>query len=93
MASAAERGGPAPFAPFGTVSNPIHMMEMEHEAAGNAMFEIRELTGGYEVPADGCTTYAVCLRELDAFEKDLHAHVHLENNILFPKAAALERVK
>jgi regulator of cell morphogenesis and NO signaling len=93
LASAAERGGPAPFAPFGTVANPIHMMEVEHEAAGNAMFEIRELTDGYEVPADGCTTYAVCLRELDAFERDLHAHVHLENNILFPRAAALEPVK
>ena len=52
-----------------------------------------ELTDGYEVPADGCTTYSVCLRELDAFEKDLHAHVHLENNILFPKASALEHVK
>jgi regulator of cell morphogenesis and NO signaling len=90
LASAAERGAPAPFAPFGTVDNPIRMMEAEHESAGNAMFEIRELTDGYEVPADGCTTYAVCLQELDAFEKDLHAHVHLENNILFPKASALE---
>jgi len=90
LASAAGRGEPAPFAPFGTVDNPIRMMEAEHESAGNAMFEIRELTDGYEVPADGCTTYAVCLRELDAFEKDLHAHVHLENNILFPKASALE---
>jgi len=92
LSASADRGEPAPHAPFGTVANPIHMMEMEHESAGNAMFEIRELTDGYEVPADGCTTYAVCLQELDAFEKDLHAHVHLENNILFPKAAALERL-
>jgi regulator of cell morphogenesis and NO signaling len=90
LASAAEHGAPPPFAPFGTVANPIHMMEMEHESAGNAMFEIRELTDGYQIPADGCTTYAVCLRELDAFERDLHAHVHLENNILFPKASAVE---
>jgi len=90
LASAAERGDRAPFAPFGTVDNPIHMMEAEHESAGEALFEIRELTDGYAVPADGCATYAVCLQELDAFEKDLHTHVHLENNILFPKASALE---
>ena len=93
LASSAKSGAPAPFAPFGTVDNPIRMMEAEHESAGNAMLEIRELTDGYEVPADGCTTYSVCLQELDAFEKDLHAHVHLENNILFPKASALEHVK
>ena len=93
LAAAAERGEPEPPAPFGTVANPIHMMEMEHESAGNAMFEIRELTDGYQVPADGCTTYVVCLRELEAFERDLHTHVHLENNILFPKASALEGVK
>jgi len=90
LASAKAEGRPAPVPPFGTVSNPIHVMEVEHESAGNAMFEIRELTDGYKTPADGCTTYEVCLRELEAFEKDLHAHVHLENNILFPKAAALE---
>ena len=92
LASAAERGAPAPRAPFGTVDNPLRMMEAEHESAGEATFEIRQLTNGYTVPADGCATYTVCLRELDAFEKDLHAHVHLENNILFPKASALERV-
>jgi len=90
LASAAECGAPPPVAPFGTVDNPIRMMEAEHESAGGAMFEIRELTDGYAVPSDGCTTYAVCLQELDAFEKDLHTHVHLENNILFPKASALE---
>jgi len=93
LASAAESGRPLPSAPFGTVDNPIRMMEAEHESAGNAMYEIRELTDGYVVPSDGCATYTVCLRELEAFEKDLHTHVHLENNILFPKASALERVK
>jgi regulator of cell morphogenesis and NO signaling len=90
LADAAAAGRPAPQAPFGSVDNPIHMMEAEHESAGNAMLEIRELTDGFAVPADGCTTYAVCLQELEAFERDLHAHVHLENNILFPKASALE---
>jgi regulator of cell morphogenesis and NO signaling len=89
LAAAAAAGAPAPEAPFGTVDNPIHMMEAEHESAGNAMLEIRELTDGYRLPDDGCSTYAVCLQELEAFERDLHAHVHLENNILFPKTSAL----
>jgi regulator of cell morphogenesis and NO signaling len=90
LAEAAAEGRPAPSAPFGTVDNPIHMMEAEHERAGHAMLEIRELTDGFTPPADACATYAVCLQELAAFERDLHAHVHLENNILFPKASALE---
>jgi regulator of cell morphogenesis and NO signaling len=90
LAQAAAAGRPAPAAPFGTVANPVHMMEMEHESAGAAMLEIRELTDGYTVPADACATYTACLKELEAFEKDLHAHVHLENNILFPKAIAIE---
>jgi len=90
LQEAAERGGPAPVIPFGTVANPIRMMEDEHESAGAAMAYIRELTANYTVPDDGCTTYRVGLQELEAFEQDLHAHVHLENNILFPKALALE---
>lgn len=90
LQEAAARGGPAPFIPFGTVANPIHMMEEEHESAGSAMARIRELTSNYTVPDDGCTTYRAGLQELEAFEQDLHAHVHLENNILFPKALKLE---
>jgi regulator of cell morphogenesis and NO signaling len=80
----------APFPPFGTVANPIRMMEAEHESAGGAMADIRRLTGGYRAPQDACGTYAVLLQELEAFEEDLHQHVHLENNILFPKALRLE---
>ena len=90
LAAAARTHAAAPSAPFGTVRNPIRMMEAEHESAGTAMARIHELTSGYSVPADGCATYEVCLRELEAFEADLHQHVHLENNILFPKAARLE---
>jgi len=87
----ASRGmGGRPSAPFGTVRNPIRMMEMEHESAGDAMARIRSLTAGYAIPDGACTTYPVCLQELEAFERDLHEHVHLENNILFPKAARLE---
>jgi len=87
---AAREGGPAPRAPFGTVGNPIRMMEDEHESAGGAMARIRELTNAYTSPEDGCTTFRVCLQELAAFERDLHTHVHLENNVLFPKALRLE---
>jgi regulator of cell morphogenesis and NO signaling len=76
--------------PFGTVENPIRMMEREHRDAGDELRMIREMTGHYTTPADGCTTYAVCMAELKAFEQDLHRHVHLENNVLFPKAVALE---
>jgi regulator of cell morphogenesis and NO signaling len=89
LADSVDQGQPAPTAPFGTVENPIRMMEMEHESAGGAVERIRMLTGGYAVPDDGCTTYRVCLQELAAFERDLHAHVHLENNLLFPRARAL----
>jgi len=77
--------------PFGTVENPIRMMEREHREAADALRLIRELTGGYVVPDDGCATYAVCMAELAQFERDLHRHVHLENNVLFPQAVALEQ--
>jgi regulator of cell morphogenesis and NO signaling len=89
LAEAVQNGLPAPRAPFGPIDNPIRMMEEDHEATGAAISRIRELTENYRVPEDGCTTYRVCLQELEAFEQDLHAHVHLENNILFPKARQL----
>jgi len=76
--------------PFGTVENPIRMMEREHREAADELRLIRELTNGYVAPDDGCTTYRVCMSELERFERDLHRHVHLENNVLFPKAVALE---
>jgi regulator of cell morphogenesis and NO signaling len=77
--------------PFGSVENPIRMMEREHRDAGDELLSIREMTCGYRAPSDGCTTYNVCMAELAAFERDLHRHIHLENNILFPRAIALER--
>jgi regulator of cell morphogenesis and NO signaling len=77
--------------PFGTIENPIRMMEREHREAAGALQVIRQLTGGYAVPSDGCSTYAVCMAELAQFERDLHRHVHLENNVLFPRAVALEQ--
>ena len=90
LEEASAAGTAAPASPFGTVRNPIRMMEAEHESAGDAMARIRALTSGYAVPPGACTTYRVCLQELEAFERDLHEHVHLENNILFPRALRLE---
>jgi regulator of cell morphogenesis and NO signaling len=88
VSMAAAASPPAP--PSATARNAIRTMEAEHEFVGDAMAEIRYLTGGYRVPVDACTTYRVCLEELAAFEADLHAHVRLENDVLFPRAKALE---
>lgn len=90
LAAAARGGRPVGPSPFGTIENPIRVMEMEHDRAGDSLHRIHALSGGYTVPADGCATYRVTYQELEAFERDLHRHVHLENNILFPKAIALE---
>lgn len=90
MASSVAAGQGVPPAPFGTVDNPIRMMEAEHESAGGAMARIRELTGDYSAGDEDCVTFKTCMAELRAFEQDLHAHVHLENNILFPKAQHIE---
>lgn len=93
MENAAKQNRPAPFAPFGTVNNPIRMMMREHDAAGEIMREIRALTSDYKVPADACISYRTLYQALENFEKDLHQHIHLENNILFPKALDLEAAK
>lgn len=76
---------------FVTVSNPIAMMMHEHDNEGERFREIAELTNNYTPPADACTTYRVTFAMLKEFEADLHKHIHLENNILFPKAVTLEK--
>lgn len=76
---------------FGTVKNPISMMEHEHDNAGEIFRTIAKLTDNYTPPADACNTYKVTFSMLDEFEKDLHLHIHLENNILFPGAIKLEQ--
>ncbi len=70
----------------GFIDAPIHILELEHEHAGDLLYKIRELTNIYTPPADACTTFKVSLAELKEFEEDLHKHVHLENNLLFPLA-------
>lgn len=74
----------------GSVENPIRVMIMEHESAGDALEKLRSLTNGYTPPADGCNTYRVTLDGLRELEADLHMHIHKENNILFPRAIELE---
>ncbi|HLV92459.1 MAG TPA: iron-sulfur cluster repair di-iron protein [Aequorivita sp.] len=76
---------------FGTVENPIHMMEEEHEEAGEFMRKIAELSSNYTPPQGACNTYRAFYAKLEEFEQDLHHHIHLENNILFPKALKLEK--
>lgn len=78
-------------APFGTVQNPVSMMEHEHDSAGNALRAMREASKGYSAPAEACVSYKTLYQALSEFESDLHQHIHLENNILFPRAIAMEK--
>jgi regulator of cell morphogenesis and NO signaling len=83
---------PTPF--FGTVRNPVRMMMLEHETAGQVLAEMRTLTENYALPEDACTSYGLLFERLVELETDLHRHIHLENNILFPRALEAEtRVK
>jgi regulator of cell morphogenesis and NO signaling len=83
-------GEAAPPAMFGTVANPIRMMEREHDGAGEALRALRSLTRDYTLPEDACTSYQLLYQGLQAFERDLHQHIHLENNLLFPRSLAME---
>ncbi|MGV8137904.1 MAG: iron-sulfur cluster repair di-iron protein [Mangrovibacterium sp.] len=78
-------------AEFGHVLQPINVMMNEHQAEGDRFMRISKITAQYQTPADGCNTYEVTYRSIEEFEKDLHLHIHLENNILFPKAIELEK--
>ena len=82
--------GSAPHACFPTVQSPIQAMLSEHEAAGALLEEMRAATGGFTPPAEACPTLVGLLHGVDAFERDLHRHIHLENNLLFPLAIDLE---
>ena len=83
-----KRRPPVPM--FGTVQNPEAAMIMEHEAAGQAFEKMREITKGYTVPSDGCANYHALYQALPVLEADMHQHIHLENNILFPRSVELE---
>ena len=75
---------------FQTVENPIRTMIHDHDAAGEALRKMSALSNEYTAPPEACLSYRELYRSLEVFEKDLHTHVHLENNILFPRAVELE---
>jgi regulator of cell morphogenesis and NO signaling len=90
LIKANREGTLAPQPPFGTVNNPINMMEAEHETVGDIFKKIAKLTKNYTPPEDACNTFRALYASLDEFEQDLHQHIHLENNILHPKGIVLE---
>ena len=87
---ALRQGRPLPRFPYGSIANPMAAMEREHSNAGNALAELRLLTRNYELPSYACSTVKALYDGLQALEADLHVHIHLENNILFPRAIAME---
>ncbi|GEN66247.1 iron-sulfur cluster repair di-iron protein [Chryseobacterium rhizosphaerae] len=91
MMKAKISGGSLQHPAFGTVENPVSMMQHEHSVEGDRFRRIAEITHEYLPPADACNTYKVAFAMLQDFENDLHKHIHLENNILFPKAIQLEK--
>ena len=76
--------------PFGSVANPVRMMEHEHDQAGTALKAMREASRDYNPPSDACTSFRALYQALANFEQDLHQHIHLENNVLFPRAQQME---
>jgi len=93
MEEAVIQGEPLLPPPFGTVANPVTMMEHEHDAAGNALRAMRKASNDYAAPEGACASYQALYRAFVEFEADLHQHIHLENNILFPRAIRMERGK
>ena len=89
MVEAKHNGFPLSKPHFGDIANPIHVMEDEHEQEGARFRKIAALSNQYDCPPDGCQTYWVAYAMLKEFEEDLHKHIHLENNILFPSARKL----
>ena len=83
-------GAAIPSSCFGTVAHPIQMMTQEHDAAGTLLAEMRRLSQNFTTPDDACPTYHAFYDGLKEFEQDLHQHIHLENNILFPRAIEVE---
>ena len=91
MESARQNGQAIPKPPFHRVENPLRVMMSEHDRAGELLRSIRKLTGNFTAPEGACISYQTLYRALEDLEADLHEHIHLENNILFPRALDLER--
>lgn len=90
LEAATDEGRPAPLPPFGSLQNPVAAMMKEHDAAGAILRAIRQLSADFAVPGDACISYRTLYGALEEFEADLHQHIHLENNILFPRAVEIE---
>lgn len=86
----AEKGWTPKMPPFGTVRHPVQVMMMEHDTDGDRLKRMRELSNDYTAPADACPSFTGLYHRLAELERDLHRHIHLENNILFPRAVELE---
>src|SRR5215813_5785115 len=91
LETAIEEGSELSMPFFGSVQNPVQMMINDHETAGDLLREMQNVTHNYEVPQDACVTFQTLYTALQAFEHDLHQHIHLENNLLFPRAIILEQ--
>jgi len=91
MLKAKQENTPLESAHFDSVEYPVAMMKHEHTTEGERFEEISRLTDNYNPPTDACSTYRVTFAMLEEFEQDLHTHIHLENNILFPRAIAMEK--
>lgn len=79
------------FPPFGTVQHPVNMMNIEHEEVGDLLTKMRAVTKDYDLPEWACPSFTALYHRMQEFEKDIHQHIHLENNLLFPRAIELER--
>lgn len=90
MEAALENHTTLPAPPFMTVRNPVRMMSLEHDRAGDLLREMRRVSSDYIVPLDGCVSYQTLYQALKELEEDLHQHIFLENNILFPRAVEME---
>ncbi len=90
LARAAREGERGPASPFGTVRNPIRMMEADHEHATDVLDELRRITRDYAAPAGAPEEYRTCMTNLARFDEDLREHIHLEDDLLFPQASELE---
>ena len=90
LARAAREAHRGPASPFGTVRNPIRVMEADHERATALIDELRQITGDYAVPTGADDPYRACMSDLAHFDADLREHIHLEGDLLFPQASELE---
>lgn len=87
---AVNRNLSAPASHFGTVENPIRMLMSEHDTDGERLRHMRSLTNDYNLPEGACPSYTALFAGLEDLERDLHRHIHLENDVLFPAAVKLE---